>query len=639
MARTPRYAAMVALTVILTSGLAVITQAPTVANAVITQTSVPLMEFANDGAAGRAWNAYNQTVNSGGPAVAGRPSPIEYGITVHVYARAANGDLMEFINDDAGHRLWNAYDLTQITQGPTFAADPDATFFGRSVHVYGEAPNGDLIEVINDDAGGRLWNAYDLTAAANGPTLGGDATPLVNGSSDWVFARASDGDLVEFTNDGANGQLWNAYDLTQEANGPAIADDPNPILVGGALHVYAESSSGSLEEFVNANPAGQTWTSDNVTSLASGPRITGRPSPVALNAVIQVYARSSTGTLTEFASDGANGHQWNTYPLPAPTVVGDPSAILKGSTTYVYAQATGGDLTEFSGSGNSWTHDDPSAIAGGPPIGGSPGALLFAGVSIHVYAGGMTQSAPPTGVGVYGLDPGAGTVQAIKDNWPIIGDTGALGTQLAPYTGVSAGADLQTGQDITASGRKVTWLSFWTVSGPVASGPSQTPCYTSSCYFSDGVGAGQYVAHTIDSYASQGVSVKPDWVLLDPEGYPDDHSGLDDPTLGGTASNWLAFLTGWSQGITSVDAGLHPGFYADQTEYNDFNLASIQIPAFVAIAFPSPSNILTSSPNVAGYIAFGATCPASGEEQTLTSTPWNGSENTLQFSGGAYCAP
>ena len=122
----------------------------------------------------------------------------------------------------------------------------------------------------------------------------------------------------------------------------------------------------------------------------------------------------------------------------------------------------------------------------------------------------------------------------------------------------------------------------------MASGPSQAPCYTSSCYFSDGFGAGQYVAHTIDSYASQGVSLKPDWVLLDPEGYPDDHSGLDDPSLGGTASNWLAFLTGWSQGITSVDAGLHPGFYADQTEYNNFNLASIQIPAFVAIAFPSP---------------------------------------------------
>ena len=198
MARTPRYAAMVALTVILTSGLAVITQAPSVANAVITQTSVPLMEFVNDGAAGRAWNAYNQTVNSGGPAVAGRPSPIEYGITVHVYARAANGDLMEFINDDAGHRLWNAYDLTQITQRADHRSRPRRRLLRAQRARLRRGPQRRPHRVHQRHAGGRLWNAYDLTAAAGGPTLGGDATPLVNGSSDWVFARASDGDLVEF---------------------------------------------------------------------------------------------------------------------------------------------------------------------------------------------------------------------------------------------------------------------------------------------------------------------------------------------------------------------------------------------------------------------------------------------------------
>jgi hypothetical protein len=630
---------MLSLTVVLTSGLVAIVQAPTPATAAPTQTSVPLIEFANDGVGGRAWNSYNQTINSAGPSIAGRPSPIGYGDTVHVYARATNGDLMEYINDDAGHRLWNSYNLTQITQGPTLAADPDATFYGTSVHVYGEAPNGDLMEYVNDDAGGRLWNSYDLTQAAGGPTLGGDPTPLVSGSSDWVFARASNGDLVEFTNDGANGQLWNAYDLTQGSAGPAINNDPNPVLVGSVLHVYAESSSGAMTEFTDDHLNGQTWNAYNLTAMTGGPTVTGRPSPVVLNGVIQVYARSHSGVLTEFASDGANGHLWNTYPVGTPTVVGDPSAILKGSTTYVYAQATGGDLTEFIGGGNTWSNDDPTQIAGGPAIGGDPGALLYGGVSIHVYAGGLTQTSPPGGVGVYGLVPGAQTTQAIKDNWPIIGDTGALGTQTSPYTGLSIGGDLETGLDITASGRRVTWLSFWTVSGPVDSGPSDTACYTTSCYFSDGYAAGQYVATTIDSYKSQGVSVKPDWVILDPEGYPDNHSGLDDPTVGGTSSNWLSFLTGWSQGITSIDPNLHPGFYADQTEYNDFDLSAIQLPAFVAIAFPSPSNILNSTSNVAGYVAFGATCPSSTEEQTLVSSPWNGSYNTLQFSGATYCAP
>ena len=637
MARGSRTAALIAISAILAGSLTAVLGGPTPASPVATPTGVPLMEFANDGAAGRAWNSYNQTVNSAGPTISGRPSPIEYGITVHVYARAENGDVMEIINDGAGGRLWNPYDLTQIAQGPTFAADPGATFYGPNVQVYGEAPNGDLIEYVNDDAGHRLWNSYDITEASGGPAISGDPTPVISGSSVWVFARDSGGDLVEFTNDGANGQLWNAYDLTQGSSGPSIAGDPYPLMVGSTMHVFAGSAGGDLTDFVDAKVSAQSWTDTDLTSTTKGPKITGRPVALLQNGSIDVFARSVSGALTDFAGNGT-GSSWSSSAVPGPTVVGDPSALVRGSTVYVYAQATGGDLTEFSNAGSSWQSDDPSQIAGGPAIGGSPGALLFGGVSIHVYAG-AAQVDPSPGVGVYGLVPGTQTAQAIEDNWPIVGDTGALGTETAPYTGINVGADQMTGSDITASGRRVTWLSFWTVSGPVASGAGSTACYTSACYFSDGYGAGQYVAHTIDGYKGQGVPVKPDWVILDPEGYPDNHSGLDDPTLGGAATNWLSFLTGWSQGITSVDPGLHPGFYADQYEYNTFNLASIQLPAFVAVAFPSPNDILASSPNVAGFIAFGATCPAQSEEQTLVNPPWGGSYNTLQFTNGTYCAP
>jgi len=82
------------------------------------------------------------------------------------------------------------------------------------------------------------------------------------------------------------------------------------------------------------------------------------------------------------------------------------------------------------------------------------------------------------------------------------------------------GGDLETGQDIAASGKRVTWLSFWTVSGPVAANPDGSACYTSTCYYNDSFAAGKFVATTIDSYAGQGLSLKPDWVILDPEGFP-----------------------------------------------------------------------------------------------------------------------
>jgi hypothetical protein len=605
---------------------------------------MPLQEFVNDGAAGRVWNAYNQTANSAGPNIAGRPSPIAYGPTVHVYARANNGDLTEFINDGFGGRVWNAYNLTQITGGPTIAADPDAAFFGAVVHVYAESPSGDLIEFVNDGAGGRLWNSYDLTQIASGPTIIGDPTPLVTATTDRIFARDASGNLTEYTNDGAGGQLWNAYNLTQLSMGVPIAADPNPVVLGSVVHIYAPTSNGDLIEFADDGANNRTWNAYDLTTETRGPSVTGRPSPVVTNGVVDVFARASTGVLTEYSANSQGANLWNVYSLTTsagPTVAGDPSAITVGAAIHVYAEArAGGDLLEFfnPGSGQTFSSSDLSSAAAGPAIGGDPGALLYGASSVHVYAGGPPPSTPPAGVGLYGLSPGAQTNQAIEDNWPIIGDTGALGSQTAPYTGLNMGADLATGQSIAASGKRVTWLSFWTVSGPVAANPDGSACYSSACYYADGFGAGQFVANTIDSYPNSGLNLKPDWVLLDAEGFPDNHSGLDNGP-GATSANWSAILTGWANGLASIDPALHAGFYADQFEYNSFDLSAIELPAFVAVAFPGPQNILSNPTNVAGFVAFGATCPAGDEENTLVNSPWNGSYNTLQFAGGQYCGP
>ena len=85
------------------------------------------------------------------------------------------------------------------------------------------------------------------------------------------------------------------------------------------------------------------------------------------------------------------------------------------------------------------------------------------------------------------------------------------------------------GQSIYNSHKRVTWLSFWTVSGPLKGQPQ-----TTTNYYNHGFAAGAWVATQIDQYRSLGVGLKPDWVIFDPEGYPDNHSGLDAP--GGSSS-------------------------------------------------------------------------------------------------------
>ena len=602
--------------------------------------SMPLQEFVNDGAWGRLWNNYNQTADSHGPTITGRPDGITYGISVHVYARANGGDLMEFDNDGAGGRLWNSYDLTQISGGPTIGADPAAVLIGgTAIHVFAQAANGDLMEFDNDGTGAHVWSAYDVTQLSGGPAIGGDPSPVLNGSAIDVFARATDGDLVEFVDSAPSSQSWSTVDVTNSSSGPQAGGDPAAIVLGSGLHVYAASYTGDLLEFASAG--GGPWGFSDLTQTTNGPTMTGRPSPVAVGTTLHVYARTSGGDLGEFAYGGSWGFSDLSTVSGGPTIGGDPGAVVYSvSSIHVYTEATSGHLTEFvndGASGRAWNAYDLTQGAGGTTVGGDPSPLVY-GATVHVYVGGPPPATPPAGVGLYGLSPGAQTDQAIEDNWPVIGDTGALGTQTVPYTGLSAGADVSTGQSIVASGRRITWLSFWTVSGPVASGPGATACYTSDCYYADAFGAGQFVAQTIDAYPQQGLRLKPDWVILDPEGYPDNHSGLDTGP-GATSANWFSFLQGWSNGLASVDPSLRAGFYADQNEINTFDLSSVQLPDFVAVAFPNPQNVLQSSTNVAGFIAFGATCPAAAEESTLEGPGWNGSYNTLQFSGSDYCGP
>ena len=126
------------------------------------------------------------------------------------------------------------------------------------------------------------------------------------------------------------------------------------------------------------------------------------------------------------------------------------------------------------------------------------------------------------------------------------------------------------------------------------------------------------MATQIDSYRALGVGLKPDWVIFDPEGYPDNHSGLDAPggasnaTLALYATYWTAMLQGWQQGIDSVDPSLNAARLRRTVRVP-------QLPALHPLACPSswrsPSAaaVRCRSParrgsNVRGFISFDAAC-------------------------------
>jgi hypothetical protein len=363
-----------------------------------TPTVMPLQEFVNDDAGGRLWNAYDQTVNAGGPSITGRSSALINGTSVYVFARGADGDLTEFANDNAHGQLWNAYDVSQLSGGSSIVGDPGALLLSpTSFAVFAESTSGDLIEFTGGP--GQPWTSTDLSGLTFGTEVAGDPAPLVVGTALDVFARSAAGHLIEFTGT-PGGHAWTSSDLTTVSGGSTLAADPVAVLYGtSSVHVYATVTGGDLTEFVNDGAAGRAWNAYDLTKGAVGPTTGGRPSAVVYGKTVHVYARAASGDLTEFVNDDVGGRLWNSYDLTqasaGPAVVGDPSAILYGtSEIQIFAQAASGDLTAFindDAGGRLWNSYDQSKYAGGLLVGGDADPVVY-GTTVHVYVAGPPPS-------------------------------------------------------------------------------------------------------------------------------------------------------------------------------------------------------------------------------------------------------
>ena len=482
------------------------------------------------------------------------------------------------------------------------------------------------------------------------------------------------------------------------ASDPIVLPTPLPSVVttslSGDLELYSESSTSntttttttttttptptttsttttSVPTTTTSVPAIPTWSVQNITQLTGSPTVHGPLAGTATASDAYIVALNASGDVEYFSAPISSALVapralvgsstiWTALNLTAATPGAPPlSGELYISATPTQITVAGqalnwGDLFAITNTGPSdtWAATNVSVTAGSAARTIADAVTgISVGTTLQLFAAGIS-SPPPQGVGVYAI-PSTDWSQAISDGWPIISETGGLGTQSAPWvnfttaTSVADSPDFLIGQSIYNSHKRVTWLSFWTVSGPIAGQPQ-----TTSNYYNHGFAAGVWVATQIDQYRGLGVGLKPDWVILDPEGYPDDHSALDAPsgssaaTLATYATYWTAILQGWVQGIASVDPTLNAAVYANQSEYRNYDLDTQPLPVFVALSFSGGGPVVVpgaTGSNVRGFIAFSAVCnpvsSLSAEESTLLNPPWAGQFNTLQFNANVYCPP
>ena len=457
---------------------------------------------------------------------------------------------------------------------------------------------------------------------------------------------------------------------TLPASSVAVASDP--IVIPGTVPTFVTTSNvGDLLVYTDTGTTLNSWSVLDVSALTLAPKVAGTltmaydatgvdVAALTSNGSVELFSSPMTSDPTALTTQVVSEPVWSALDVTSVATGAPPlsgSIFVSATPTLVSVDgqaANWGDLFSFTNTPGSatWNATDVSATGGSAArtVGGAVTGVQV-GPTLTLYAAGVN-SPPPQGVGVYAI-PSSKWGQAISDGWPIVSETGGLGTRSAPWVGLTGSSsvanspDFLMGQSIYNSHKRVTWLSFWTVSGPLKGQP-----LTTTNYYDHGFAAGVWVATQIDQYRSLGVGLKPDWVIFDPEGYPDNHSGLDAPggsssvTLALYATYWSSMLKGWASGIASVDPTLNAGVYASQSEYRNYDLVTQSMPVFVAVAFgnggPTPIGGATGS-NIRGYISFSASCtPTStlaSEESTLLNPPWSGQFNTLQFDAGVYCAP
>ncbi len=637
--------------------------------------ALPLYEFVDSGSGPLPWNAVSFESSLDNTTMLGNPDAASNDDEDVLTYRMANSQIGLYVQNASGTTSWT--DLSTLVATPTPASDPvpffdpsgnlDIVYVSTQNHLILITPTIAIAPRTPNLVGpSRPYAATDLTATSGVSVAAGLPSVGVSGLDGFIAVRSTTNAAevlpLVWRDNQDRPSVGAALDVSTSTSLGAIASDPVALAVGTNAFV-AITASGRVDVLTRTTPSSNSWSAQNLTASTNAAPAAGSLATSASSLANYVVALSTAGNVELFSSpilSGALSSAWSldnvtTTTAGAPPLDGDIYVNATSTQLFIAGQAANwGDLFVLTSSlgTTAWSATDVSVTGGSAARSVGPGVTgLSEGSSLVLFAAGVS-SPPPQGVGVYAI-PTKDWSSAIASGWPIISETGGLGTKSAPWVGFTSATSVATspdyllGQSIYNSHKRVTWLSFWTVSGPLTAATQ-----TVANYYANGFAAGAWVAGEIDQYRGLGVGLKPDWVIFDPEGYPDNHSGLDAPTgaspsvLATYATYWNSMLSGWAAGLSSVDPSLKPGIYATQSEYRNYGLASQSMSVFEALAFANNGPVQVagaSGANVRGYIAYGASCTPTSTLQTqmntLTNPPWSGAFNTLQFNAGVYCPP
>ncbi len=280
------------------------------------------------------------------------PPPLPEGTEAYVYPNQQH-----FLNSDGAgnirHHWWdaNAQTVTTDTWGTGTTGAPVAFVDGTSQHVFARGTDGSLEHWFWDPINGA---GHDAWAPSGG--LAGDPAAIMIGDYQDVWGVDQSGGLQHWywgpTTNGVQHDTWG----TGAVGRPTILVTPS-----GEQHVFARGPAGTLEHWWWTSSAGiqhDTW----------GTGLAGDPTALAIDDFQDVWATDASGNLQHwYWGPNSNGVQNDTW---GGGVVGRPSTFVTTSgEQHVFARGNGGTLEHWwwTPNGGGMSHDTwGNGITGDP---------------------------------------------------------------------------------------------------------------------------------------------------------------------------------------------------------------------------------------------------------------------------------